>query len=141
MKITGIKRWIMLVVVSIFSGTMVITPYLRFNYYDQIVLLFTQYRSVCEAGAVNEYIGDLALIFGAITVVMYVLGGILVDKFGEKIMLVLGGLMMAGGSILYGLVLNSASLVLAFILFHEAFTWKSAVGIVLITAGTLIMVL
>lgn len=33
------------------------------------------------------------------------------------------------------------TLVLAFILFHEAFTWKSAVGIVLITAGTLIMVL
>lgn len=117
MKITGIKRWIMLVVVSIFSGTMVITPYLRFNYYDQIVLLFTQYRSVCDPSTVNEYIGDLALIFGAITVVMYVLGGILVDKFGEKVMLVLGGLMMAGGSILYGLVLNSASLMLAFILF------------------------
>ena len=33
------------------------------------------------------------------------------------------------------------TLVLAFFLFHEPFTWKSAMGIVLITAGTLVMVL
>ena len=33
------------------------------------------------------------------------------------------------------------TLLLAFVFFHEAFTWKSAVGIVLITAGTLVMVL
>ncbi|MBQ3532546.1 MAG: EamA family transporter [Oscillospiraceae bacterium] len=33
------------------------------------------------------------------------------------------------------------TLVLAFLLFHEPFTWKSAVGVVLITAGTLVMVL
>lgn len=117
MKITGIKRWIMLVVVSIFSGTMVITPYLRFNYYDQIVLLFTQYRSICDPATVNEYIGDLALVFGVIVTVMYILGGILVDKFGEKIMLVLGGLMMVAGSVLFGLVPSSSGLMVAFVLF------------------------
>ena len=33
------------------------------------------------------------------------------------------------------------TLVLAFLLFHESFTWKSGIGVVLITAGTLIMVL
>ncbi len=33
------------------------------------------------------------------------------------------------------------TLVLAFIFLHEQFTWKSALGSVLITAGTLIMVL
>ena len=33
------------------------------------------------------------------------------------------------------------TLLLAFVFFHEAFTWKSAAGIVLITAGTLVMVL
>lgn len=116
MKITGIKRWVLLVVISVFSGTMVITPYLRFNYYDQIVLLFTECRGVVDAASVNEYIGDLALIFGCITVVMYILGGILVDKFGEKLMLVLGGLMMAVGSVLYGLALNRSMLFLAFVL-------------------------
>lgn len=117
MKITGIKRWILLVVISVYSGTMVITPYLRFNYYDQIVLLFTRYRQICDPSVVNEYIGDLALIFGIITTVMYILGGILVDKFGEKIMLVLGGLMMAGGSILFGLVPGRTALTAAFVLF------------------------
>ena len=33
------------------------------------------------------------------------------------------------------------TLVLAFLLFHESFTWKSGIGVVLITAGTLVMVL
>ena len=33
------------------------------------------------------------------------------------------------------------TLILAFIFFHETFTWKSAVGVILITAGTLVMVL
>lgn len=116
MKITGIKRWVLLVVISVFSGTMVVTPYLRFNYYDQIVLLFTECRGVCDAASVNEYIGDLALIFGCITTVMYILGGILVDKYGEKLMLVLGGVMLGGGSVLYGLALSRAMLFGAFVL-------------------------
>lgn len=33
------------------------------------------------------------------------------------------------------------TLILAFIFFHETFTWKSTVGVILITAGTLVMVL
>ena len=33
------------------------------------------------------------------------------------------------------------TLLLAFVLFHESFTWKSAMGIILITAGTLVMVI
>ena len=33
------------------------------------------------------------------------------------------------------------TLVLAFVFLHEQFTWKSAIGTVLITAGTLIMVI
>lgn len=33
------------------------------------------------------------------------------------------------------------TLILAFVFLHESFTWKSAVGAALITAGTLIMVL
>ena len=33
------------------------------------------------------------------------------------------------------------TLLLAFVFFHETFTWKSAMGIILITAGTLVMVL
>lgn len=117
MKIIGIKRWVLLAIVSVFSGTMVVTPYLRFNYYDQIVLLFTQYRSICDASSVNGYIGDLALVFGVILAVMYIFGGMLVDKFGEKLSLILGGLMMAAASILYGLVLDSITLMVAFVLF------------------------
>ena len=117
MKITGSKRWLLLVIVSIFSGTMVITPYLRFNYYDQIVILLTQSHPIVDAAVINEYIGDLAMVFGAINMVMYIVGGLLVDKYGERIMLLLGGLMMAAGSVLYGLVLSKAALMAGFVLF------------------------
>ena len=117
MKITGSKRWLLLVIVSIFSGTMVITPYLRFNYYDQIVILLTQSHPIVGAAVINEYIGDLAMVSGAINMVMYIVGGLLVDKYGERIMLLLGGLMMAAGSVLYGLVLSKAALMAGFVLF------------------------
>ena len=33
------------------------------------------------------------------------------------------------------------TLILAFVFLHETFTWKSAVGALLITVGTLVMVL
>ena len=33
------------------------------------------------------------------------------------------------------------TLLLAFVLIHEALTWKAAIGVILITAGTLVMVL
>lgn len=117
MKITGTKRWILLVMISIFSGTMVLTPYLRFNFYDQIVILLTQSNSIVDASRVNEYIGDLALVFGTINMIMYIIGGILVDKYGEKAMLIIGGLLMGAGSILYGLVLSKTALMIGFILF------------------------
>jgi MFS family permease len=117
MKITGSKRWILLVMISIFSGTMVLTPYLRFNFYDQIVILLTQSNSIVDASRVNEYIGDLALVFGTINMIMYIIGGILVDKYGEKAMLIIGGLLMGAGSILYGLVLSKTALMIGFVLF------------------------
>lgn len=117
MKITGSKRWVLLVMISIFSGTMVLTPYLRFNFYDQIVILLTQSNPIVDASRINEYIGDLALVFGTINMIMYIIGGIMVDKYGEKAMLIIGGLLMGSGSILYGLVLNKTALMIGFILF------------------------
>ena len=117
MKISGLKRWILLIMVSIFSGTMVVTPYLRFNYYDQLVVLFTQFRPISDPGAVNEYIGTLAMVFGSINMIMYIIGGLMVDKYGEKLMLLLGGLLMATGSVLFGMVMNRASLMIGFICF------------------------
>lgn len=95
-------------------------PYLRFNYYDQIVILLTQSHPIVDAAVINEYIGDLAMVFGAINMVMYIVGGLLVDKYGERIMLLLGGLMMAAGSVLYGLVLSKAALMAGFVLLDLA---------------------
>lgn len=117
MKITGSKRWILLVMISLFSGTMVVTPYLRFNFYDQIVILLTQFNPIVDASGINEFIGDLALVFGAINMIMYIIGGIMVDKYGEKAMLITGGLLMGSGSILYGLLLNKIALMIGFVLF------------------------
>lgn len=46
MVLTGKKRWLTLVIVSLLSGIMVYVPYLRFNYYDQMVLLFSEYNKL-----------------------------------------------------------------------------------------------
>ena len=44
-------------------------------------------------------------------------------------------------SLLLSITPTVLTLILAFVFLHEDFTWKAALGSVLITAGTLVMVL
>lgn len=113
MKITGIKRWVVLVFVSILSGTMVYTPYLRFNYYDQMVIVFTEYKPLVDASVANSFMGDLSLVVGVISMVMYVLGGPLADKFCERNMVALGGVTLGVGSLLFAALISSEMVLLA----------------------------
>lgn len=66
MVITGKKRWIVLVMVSILAGVMVYVPFLRYSYHDQMVLLFSEYKQVASASNVDESIGDFSFWFGLI---------------------------------------------------------------------------
>ncbi|MDO4542776.1 MAG: MFS transporter, partial [Bacillota bacterium] len=128
MVITGKKRWLVLVVISLLAGVMVYVPFLRYSYYDQMVLLFSQYRSVAHASNINEFIGDFSFWFGLICLVGYPIGGVLVDKFGEKWLLIIGSLMMGAASFWYATIPGAAAIIMIHVLYGigtSFFIWNA----------------
>ena len=113
MKIQGAKRWVVLFFLSLLSGTMVYTPYIRFNYYDQMVIVFTQYKPIVDAANVNEFIGNTGMIVGIVSMIMYIVGGILADKFKERNLITLGGLFLAAGCVWFALLPDATQILLA----------------------------
>lgn len=128
MVVTGKKRWVILVLVSLLAGVMVYVPFLRYSYYDQMVLLFSKYKPVADAANVNEFIGDFSFWFGLICTVGYPIGGILVDKFGEKWLLIIGAIMMGACSFWFGLVPDKMSIIIIHALYGVGtsfFIWNA----------------
>lgn len=128
MVITGKKRWFILTVISLMAGVMVYVPFLRYSYYDQMVMLFSEYKSVASAANVNEFIGDFSFWFGLICTIGYPIGGILVDKFGEKWLLIIGAVMMGACSFWYGLVPNGTAIIIIHVLYGigtSFFIWNA----------------
>lgn len=113
MKVTGAKRWIVLVFLSLLAGTMVYTPYIRFNYYDQMVIVFTQYKPIVDAANVNEFIGNMGMIVGFVSMFMYIIGGIMADKFAERNLVSLGGILLAAGTVWYAMIPDATQILLA----------------------------
>ena len=113
MKIQGSKRWVVLFFLSLLSGAMVYTPYIRFNYYDQMVVVFTEYKPVVDAANVNEFIGTTGMIVGVVSMIMYIVGGILADKFRERNLIALGGLLLAAGTLWFGLLPDATQILAA----------------------------
>ena len=128
MVITGKKRWFVLVIVSLMAGIMVYVPFLRYSYYDQMVLLFSQYKPVADAANVNEFIGDFSFWFGLVCTVGYPIGGILADKYGEKWLLIIGAVMMGLCSFWYGVVPGKLAIIVIHILYGigtSFFIWSA----------------
>ncbi|WP_095175647.1 MULTISPECIES: MFS transporter [Blautia] len=128
MVITGKKRWFVLVIVSLMAGVMVYVPFLRYSYYDQMVMLFSEYKPVASAANVNEFIGDFSFWFGLVCTIGYPIGGILVDKFGEKWLLIIGSVMMGACSFWFGLVPDKLSIIIIHVLYGVGtsfFIWNA----------------
>lgn len=128
MVVTGKKRWLVLIMVSILAGVMVYVPFLRYSYYDQMVLLFSEYKPVAAADNVNEFIGDFSFWFGLICTVGYPIGGILVDRFGEKWLLIIGAVMMGACSFWFGVVPGRMSIIIIHALYGigtSFFIWNA----------------
>ena len=117
MKITGSKRWVIVALCALMAGVMVYVPFLRYSYYDQMCILFTQYKAIVPATEVNEFIGDFGLAFGVVSMLGYPFGGILADKFKEKWLLILGGVLMGVCSFWFGMVPGKVSIIIIHILY------------------------
>ncbi|MDR1046079.1 MAG: MFS transporter [Candidatus Adiutrix sp.] len=117
MKVTGAKRWFVVVVSALMAGVMVYVPFLRYSYYDQMVVLFTEYKAVVPTSYVNEFIGDFGLGFGVVCTLGYIFGGVLADIFSEKKLLISGGLLMGLCSFWFALVPGATSIIIIHILY------------------------
>ncbi|MDC7288177.1 MFS transporter [Blautia schinkii] len=117
MKITGKKRWFVLVIVALMAGIMVYVPFLRYSYYDQMIVLFTQYKPVVSVSYANEFIGDFGLGFGIVCTVGYIFGGVFADMFSEKILLISGGVLMGVCSFWLGTVPSAICIIIIHILY------------------------
>ena len=117
MKITGIKRWFIVALCALMAGIMVYVPFLRYSYYDQMCILFTQYKKVVPAESVNTFIGDFGMAFGIVSMLGYPFGGIFADKFKEKWLLIAGGVLMGVCSFWFGMVPGKNAIVLIHFLY------------------------
>ncbi len=77
----GAKRWFVLFVLSIACGQIYQLAYLRYSYYDQMLVAFN---------VTNTELGMFMTLFGAGSVVCYLVGGIVAMRFSDKILLPLG---------------------------------------------------
>lgn len=117
MKIAGIKRWFIVVLCALMAGIMVYVPFLRYSYYDQMCVLFTQYKAVVPADSVNRFIGDFGMAFGIVSMLGYPLGGIFADRFQEKWLLIAGGVLMGVCSFWFGLVPGKIEIIIIHLLY------------------------
>lgn len=117
MKITGIKRWFVVVLCALMAGIMVYVPFLRYSYYDQMCVLFTQYKQIVPAETVNTFIGDFGMAFGIVSMLGYPFGGIFADRFNEKWLLIAGGVLMGVCSFWFGTVPGKAAIIIIHLLY------------------------
>lgn len=117
MKITGIKRWFIVVLCALMAGIMVYVPFLRYSYYDQMCIIFTQYKPIVSADSVNTFIGDFGMAFGIVCTLGYPLGGIFADRFSEKWLLIIGGVLMGVCSFWFGMVPGKTAIIIIHLLY------------------------
>lgn len=117
MVITGSKRWFIVILCALMAGIMVYVPFLRYSYYDQMVVLFTQYKEIVPASEVNTFIGDFGMAFGIVSMLGYPFGGIFADRFSEKWLLICGGILMGICSIWFGFVPGKLSIIIIHLLY------------------------
>lgn len=117
MQITGKKRWFIVALCALMAGIMVYVPFLRYSYYDQMIVLFTEYKPVVSASYANEFIGDFGLGFGIVCTFGYIFGGIFADMFSEKILLISGGILMGVCSFWFGTVPSATNIIIIHILY------------------------
>ncbi|MCD8155747.1 MAG: MFS transporter [Clostridiales bacterium] len=117
MRITGGKRWFVVALCALMAGVMVYVPFLRYSYYDQMCILFTEYKQVVSADTVNSFIGNFGMAFGIVSMLGYPFGGIFADRFSEKWLLIAGGGLMGVCSFWFGMVPGKMAIIVIHLLY------------------------
>ncbi len=77
----GLNRWFVLFILSLACGLIYQLPYLRYSYYDSMIVAFN---------VTNTQLGTFMTAFGLGSLVCYLIGGVLAMKFSDKALLPLG---------------------------------------------------
>lgn len=111
----GINRWLLLFILALACGAIYQLPYLRYSYYDQMLVAFN---------VTNTQLGLFMTVYGLASLPCYVVGGMFAMKFSDKLLLPAGMLLtgaaglwfatfpgFAGGMVCTGIWAFSTSLV------------------------------
>lgn len=111
----GINRWVLLFILALACGAIYQLPYLRYSYYDQMLVAFN---------VTNTQLGLFMTVYGLASLPCYVVGGLFAMKFSDKLLLPAGMILtgvtglwfatfpgFAGGMICTGIWAFSTSLV------------------------------
>ena len=77
----GINRWVLLVILGLACGMIYQLPYLRYSYYDQMMVAFD---------VTNTQLGMFMTMYGGGSMIAYLVGGILAMKVSDRILLPVG---------------------------------------------------
>ncbi len=88
------NRWVVLVILSAATGLIYQLPYLRYSYYDAMLNTF---------GYTNVELGNLMSVYGIGSVICYILGGVVADRFPSKYLLSLGQVLTGAAGFLFAM--------------------------------------
>ena len=108
MKITGIRKALVLFFSASLMSLVVYAAYMRYNYYDQMV---------AALGLTHEEFGTLNGAYGYASLLCFLPGGFLADKFKEKHMMIVGAALYAISCAWYATLPGYGALLIIYILF------------------------
>ena len=77
MTMSPFKKYLTLLMLSLGGGTIYIVPYYKTNYYDALQ---------AATGLSNTQLGMLVTVYGALSMIFYIPGGIIADKISARIL-------------------------------------------------------
>ena len=91
----GLNRWFVLFILALACGLIYQLPYLRYSYYDAMLVAFD---------VTNTQLGTFMTAFGLGSLVCYLVGGIVAMKFSDKVLLPLGQILTGAAGLWLSLI-------------------------------------
>lgn len=89
------KKYSTLILLSAMAGIMYLTPFLRYNFYDQMI---------SALGLTDVQLGVIGAFYGIFTLFLYILSGMIAEKFNAKKIIIFSGFGMFLTTVWYAMM-------------------------------------